>query len=199
MNHKEIIFPDIDISHDEGNPEYIANGMSTPLHNADGEIYAYKWNGLPPGHYTEYFNLCVKEQWTDTVKAYETHPDDIYNAWWYIDTHPVFWRFDQQIHEDYPRNHVSRLRHGGALNEGWPDIRPYMVDPETGKFGDGKLIWEYEFGHWPLHPDDNCGSHIPFHDPELDGDAETYEQAIVAIAKKIHDSYGNDRRIVDGE
>lgn len=200
MKHKNWVLPDIDLSHDEGDPRWHnAGGGTTPAYREDGTVKWYTWNGLRPGHYRSYYQSCIADSWAATVTEYETHPDSVCNAWDYVDSHPVFWTFDRGRHEDYPKNHVSHLVHDGALRAGWPEITPHMVNPKKGKHGrvtgneknNTKLQWWYEFG--PSDMEDSSKTH----DWELDGGADTYEECVLAVARKIHKYYGNDRTLVD--
>lgn len=200
MEHKNYVLPEIDLSHDGGDPRHIEHGETTPLLNEAGEVYAYQWNGLAPGHYADYYQLCVVDCWAETVRNYETNPADIYHAWWYVDGHPVFWSFRKNIHPEYPVNHVSNLEHSGALTRGWPEITPHMVNPRTGHVADDEaenttLEWWYEFGPTNMTGEDGFTTH----DWELDGGCGSYEDCVVEIALKIHDMYGNDRVLVDDE
>jgi hypothetical protein len=213
VEHKEIVWPDVDLSHDEGDPawhEAQASGEalgacgSTPLRNEDGEIYGYQWNGLEPGHYAEYWQLCVKDEWEQLSAAYELAPDDVHHAYWYVDSHPAFWCFEKKFTER-PENHLSNLVHNGA----WPrsvDLAPHKVDPVTRRIEDEEsrnilTEWWYEFGPWDLLPRVHGSDAEPrqscYHDYLLDGGALTYDQAVLDIALKVHTHYGNDRRIVD--
>ena len=175
LPHKEIVLPDVDLSFDDN----------------------------PPGHYAEYWRLCFVESWADNVARYEADPDDVHAAWWYIENHPVFWQFSQPRPEQYPRNHISRLQAEGALSHlsqdgamrrGWPEIIPFR--DEKG------MSWSYEFGkralfREELHP--GTFGFDTYNDWKLSGYADTYEQAVIEIARKIYDNYGNDRRVVDSE
>lgn len=200
MKHKDILFPDVDLSHDEGDPRWHEAGGKefTPEYKKDGAIRSYIWTGLAPGFWREYWELCIIEQWAETVLRYEWNPDDVYCAWWYIDTHPVFWAFGKD-RDEYPKNHVARLKHEGALQEGWPYIAPHKVNPDKGRHGrvshnekkNTQLQWWFEFG--PSVLNGGCKTH----DWELDGGAATYEQCVIKIAKRIHRYYGNDRTLVD--
>jgi hypothetical protein len=199
MEHKTYTLPEINLSHDEGDPRYLAEGPTTPVLNDKGEVYAYRWNGLHPGHYAEYYRLCIVEEWERIVTEYESNPDSSFHAWYYIDNHPMFWEFHP--HKGFPVNHVSVLLHNGAWSRGWPEITPHMVCPATNIIEDDdelntRLEWWYEFGRNALFPDKD-GVQIPTHDCEMDGGASTYEEAVVAIAGKIHEHYGNDRVIAD--
>lgn len=195
-----IVLPEIDLSHDDGDQSWHdAGGQDmTPEYKEDGTVKHYRWNGLGPGHYAEYWRLCVVESWEETVIGYEHNPDDVYHAWWYVDNHPVFWQFKTERNKDYPANHVSHLVHGGAFSEGWPAIIPHKVNPDTMRIEKDRSLntmveWWYEFGPTDLFG--GCKSH----DYKLDGGAATYEQCVIEVAAKIHKYYGNDRMLVDRE
>jgi len=112
--------------------------------------------------------------------------DDFFNAWHFIMDHPMF-RDDEGL--DNP--HI--------------DIFVAKVNPITGEVDDDKSlntkteVW-LECGphisHAQLVKDgDEAAEHYPFgtpsHDTDLDCGAETYEQAIVILAKAIFDKYGD--------
>lgn len=205
LAHKPCTLPDVDLSHDEGDPSWYAAGgeRSTPVLGADGRILHYRWNGLEPGHYASYWQLCVAGPWEEAVRSYEESPGDVFRAWVYADGHPVFWRFSQERHPGYPANHVSRLTFSGALTRGWPEVTPYRVCPETGRREDDGArntvtAWWYELGPERLLPDED-GCQVPWHDYKLDGSAATYEEAVIALARAIHENYGNDRSVVDSQ
>lgn len=148
----------------------------------------------PPGHYAEYWRLCFAESWVENVARFEKNPEDVHAAWWYIDGHPVFWQFNQPRPDEYPENHISRLEGEGAMARGWPEIIPFR--DEEG------VAWGYEFGKRSLFREANHPGEPFFdtyHDYLLDGHEKTYDLAVIAIAKKIHQHYGNDRRVVDSE
>jgi hypothetical protein len=187
LPHKPYLLPAVDLSHDDGDPRWHAAGEDATAVVRDGVIIHYRWNGLAPGHYSEYWRLCVVEHWAELVERFEQSPEDVYTAYWYIDNHPVFWQF-QEPRDGFPEDHVSFLEHEGAMSRGWPEITPHK--DEEG------LFWSYEFGPRLLHPDQN-GFRGSFHDWKLDGTSLTYELALLAVAGKIHKHYGNDRQVVD--
>lgn len=204
---KDIIFPAVDTSHDEGDPRWHEAGGSsfTPVYDDSGYIRHYLWNGLEPGNHARFWKEVIRDSWIETARKFEDDPEDIYRAWCYVDSHPAFWRFrEPYAHQrDYPRNHVTFLQWEGTLRAGWPSIEPHKVNPDTGHAEylstlNTQLEWWYEFGPYMLHPGEH-GELVPFHDTSLDGSAPTYEQAIVDIAGKMWEHYGNDRRIVDSE
>lgn len=189
LPHKPYLLPAVDLSHDDGDDRWHEAGENATAVMKDGVIIHYRWNGLAPGHYAEYWRLCVVEHWAELVTRFESDPYDVYAAFWYIDNHPVFWSFrDKRESDDRPADHVSFLEHEGTMVRGWPEITPHMDE-------DG-LFWAYEFGPRTLHADQD-GYRGPVHDWKQDGNAVTYELAVIAIAGKIHQHYGNDRQVVD--
>lgn len=202
LPHKEYALPEVDLSHDEGDPRWHAAGGkgSIPVHDDQGRVLHYSWTGLHPGHYAEYWRLCVAGPWEEAVRAYEASPGDAFSAWTYADCHPVFWKFRGRRREDYPVNHVSGLTASGALTRGWPEVTPHRVCPETGRHEDDAARntatqWWYELGPEKLLPDGE--GDCPWHDYALDGGAATYEDAVIALARVIYDNYGNDRQVTD--
>jgi hypothetical protein len=226
LRHKDIVLPEVDLSHDEGSPEWHAAGgqVFRPVYREDGTIRHYRYTGLPPGHYREYYQDCIVQEWDDTVARYEDDCQDVHAAWWYLAKHPVFWRFDlKRGRPGYPVNHVSRLEADCSWVQpperrflrtalkplpwlyGSITIDPHLVDPVTPPVeGDQSrntaLEWWYEFGPHDLLPVQH-GSEPPcqasWHDYPLDGGAPTYEKAVLEIAAKVWVYYGNDRRVID--
>ena len=189
LPHKEYVLPSVDLSHDEGDARWHEAGEDATAIMQDGEIIHYRWNGLAPGHYQEYWRLCVVDHWAELVRRYEENPEDTYAAYWYIDNHPVFWQFGEQADDDdRPADHVSCLEHEGAMTRGWPEITPHADE--------GGLFWSYEFGPRLLTPDVN-GFRGSVHDWQLDGTSLTYELAVLAVAGRLHMHYGNSREVVD--
>jgi hypothetical protein len=223
LNHKEIVFPEVDTSLDDGDPEW---------HEAGGKEFVregehYRWTGLEPGFWTGYWGY-VKQDWEETVTVYETDPLDVVSAYRYVDLHPVFWTFSRNIatfkvtrhavipgdldvarlrvqqltyrdREGYPGNHLRFLEFEGALRRGFPSIDPHRVCPETGRVEEDEsrntaTEWWYEFGPYPL---DTAEQGCPWHDYQLDGGAATFEVALTELAGKVWEYYGNDRRVVD--
>ena len=202
LEHKDFVLPEVDLSHDEGDPDWHAAGGkgSSPVLREDGSIRHYCWNGLPPGSYAEYYRLCVLEDWQEISEAYEADPDDVLAAWYYLDRHPAFWKFSKNRinREEYPANHVCFLEHEGAMRSGWPDITPHKVNPLTRSIEEDhslntELEWWYEFG--PSSLEDGHS----WHDYKLDGGASSYEECAIRIARKVWYYYGNDRRVIDSE
>lgn len=142
------------------------------------------------------------EEWAAYVKAYEDNPDDFYNAYRFLNNHPAFWKF--YGHPEAP--HADRFHEKMLISDRGVEHRIEVwvakVNPDTGRTEDdpglntktevwletGKIRWPEK--HFR-------GYDIPFHDHELDCGGDTYEQAIVNMARLVHDKYGNDRQVCD--
>jgi hypothetical protein len=189
LPHKEYVLPVPDLSPREDDPEQIARSRTWRRRSS----------------YENYWTLCVADSWAAVVAAYEASPDDVHAAYWYLDNHPVFWRFrEPPFLSGQPRDHVSSLEHGYAFRRGLIEIAPHKVNPATERQEDDDMLntrleWWYEFGPHDLLPRDEAGVQVQatWHDYLLDGGAATYEQAVVDIAYKVWEHYGNDRVIVD--
>lgn len=211
--HKDYVLPEILLDPDEGSeswhlaqaatpPPDDESGTFTPVPGPDGKVHRYTWNGLQPGFWHDYWQDCIVDPWAKTVAGYEADPDDVQSAWLYLDYHPAFWHFDKKTRDSYPPTHLGRLKYEHNILEGWPEIIPHKVCPETDAIEDDhslntRLQWWYEFGPWNLFPDEH-GTYA-IHDYKLDGGADTYEQAILDVARKVWENYGNDRQVIDSE
>jgi hypothetical protein len=139
-------------------------------------------------------------EWRRTIRAFEEEPDDFYNAWHYLNDHPLFWYFAGNRHKPLPFNekYIETQR-------GMPealDISVMKVNPATGRISCDKSentkteVW-YEIcvvSEWPAQYDA-----IRTHVWQIDGGGDTYEQAIVKAARQLHETYGNDRQTFDAE
>lgn len=189
LPHKDYVLPVPDLSPREDDPEQAARGRHWRRRSS----------------HTEFWDLCVAGNWADVVAAYEANPDDVHAAYWYLDAHPVFWRFrEPPLLAGLPLDHVSLLERGYAFQRGLIEIEPHRVNPATGCQEDEpglntKLEWWFEFGPYDLLPHDESGVPVQgtWHDWMLDGGAATYEEAVTDIARKVWVNYGNDRAIVD--
>lgn len=198
LEHKPIVFPEVDLSNDDADPEW--NGSE--FIEIPGRS-VYRWVS-PPGVAAAAWKV-FQQEWVDIVTRYEADPDDFMNAWYYLDGHPAFWTFRQEFKcEEWPPNHLHRLEHQQGITR-CIFITPHKVNPETLAIDEDESLntltqlW-YELGKMDLLPGDHGGgvavtSH--WHDWQLDGGAGTYEAAIIDIARKVWESYGNDRIIVD--
>lgn len=138
-----------------------------------------------------------EEEWRKVVLAFEEN-QSVYNAYWYVALHPMFYFFMPPFKDGRaPRVHERHLVH----EQGWQQvqIQPHLVNPATMRISDDPSLnthtefW-YEFG--PTLFGHDAGAGISGHDQECDDGAKSYDDAIVAVAKKIHEVYGNDREAV---
>jgi hypothetical protein len=134
-----------------------------------------------------------REEWSDLVTRFEANPT-FYNAWHYLNGHPVFWDF---FHKDDQGNKVIHekwlVTNRGMKEVNGLEIEVVRYDPKTKALSDDparntKLGFWYEFSmtQW------NSDAHV--HAYTMDGGADTYEEAVVKAAKHLHRKYGNDRR-----
>jgi hypothetical protein len=144
-----------------------------------------------------------ESDWDDTVHVFEANPRSFYNAWHYLNNHPVFWTFGEPRDGKVPEVHERNLQHEHGMTFGnGLEVTVHRVDPKTNSTSEDPArntrteVWyELSLTHWPTHP------HYPIHihDYEGDGGAKTYEKAIVRAARKVHELYGNDRKILDAQ
>ena len=143
-------------------------------------------------------------RWTKVVSLFENE-QSLYNSWQYLNNHPIYYFFDGKVwnedripnrfHEYYLQSDIAHIMHA------W-EIDPHLVNPATDMIDkDGekntKLRWWMESGPLLWGEDPNlAGSPVRGHDPDLDCGADTYEEALIKLAKRVHDVYGNDRRKV---
>lgn len=132
-----------------------------------------------------------ESEWYEIVERFETN-QSLYNAYRYIQYHPVFWRF--QGIGDWELFHERCLYIEGGIREGI-EFTVVRVDPATQSISlDPALntqvqIWfEFSIAHQWLQDG------MRLHDYKLDGGASSYEQALIKAAKRLHRRYGNDRR-----
>jgi len=135
--------------------------------------------------------LRVKE-WAETSAHYHAQPDDFHAAWWYLQQHPI-------VHDEVAASYFEESF----------DVYVVKVDPHTSTIEDDKArntqtqVW-LEFGpryfEVDMSPEEWCANHydlfdgsVPSHDVELDCGADTYEQAIVELARRVSERYGDDR------
>ena len=195
--HKDYELPMVSLTHDEADPEWETYGETGhKIEGEDGKTY-YRWH-RPPGVHSNYWAV-IQDNWKEIVEQYEAHPLDFYSAYHYLDSHPVFWKFNPHP-QDTKReaNHLMYLEHEYGVMRGIL-IFPVKCSEQHKIEDDADLntkteVW-YEFGPVTLIPDEYGNSH--WHDYFLDGGADTYEQVIVQVAGKVWKHYGNDRRIID--
>jgi hypothetical protein len=197
VKRKTIVFPEVDTSHDEADPEWQGKNFERVRSGSH-----YRWM-RPPGIYKRAWR-GVRESWIRIAREYETEPRDFHNAWHYLNNHPIYWKFSQSRSDDRPPNHYSRLIHTHGISR-CVDIDVVQVNPDTETIEEEEAkntatrVW-YETGQFDLLPReyefDMRGQH-QWHDWKIDGGAPTVEEAIIKLAHKIHKKYGNDRRYAD--
>lgn len=146
--------------------------------------------------------LYLELEWSETVRAYEANPSSFYNAWRYLDNHPIYWQLSRYPGKnDVPRQHMRNLDHGNGFGNGgiWMSVERVDV---TGKVSrDPALnrrteVW-LETGEWSWAESEHGASH--YHNYKLDCGGPTYEAAVVKMARNVHRFYGNDRRRCEPE
>ena len=200
LNHKDIEFPEVDLSGDEGSPEYEGEEFV-----AIPDTNHARW--IRPPQVSENYWKVVQDDWREIVTEYETSPDDFVTSWHYLNDHPIYWTFDQTYdNPEWPPNHMHRLRHLEGIAQ-CVDLMVAHVHPDTLLVDKDPAkniatrVW-YETGHRDLLPAEYEYGHIgqhQWHDWKLDGGAATVEAAIIELARKIWEKYGNDRRVADAE
>ena len=146
------------------------------------------------------------KEWRDTVVAYEAHPEDFFNAWHYLNDHPIFYHFggpSTSIQEN-----EQCLIHGDGIERTY--FMVVRADPKTRRiennparntrtyvwFETGPWLWESEWVAQGADPDHIGPWGIGQHDISLDGGAPSFEKAVIKLARWVHNLYGNDRRKV---
>lgn len=153
-----------------------------PEIDCSGESSVLGWKTLYPD-----LQQMRKEEWERRARAYEADPEDFHTAWHWLNNHPVFWYFGKERHE---RN----LCADRGVFEGLEFV-PVKVNPETLRIDDDSSkntlvqIWVEVFMSSLRQP----GGGIRLHDVECDTGGATYEEAVVKVAKRIYERYGNDR------
>jgi hypothetical protein len=140
-----------------------------------------------------------ESEWRDTVHAFEANPGSFYNAWHYLNNHPVFWTFGWVRDGRIPEVHERELQHEYGFPEGI-EISVTRVDPKIRSISQDPAlntrleVW-YELSVTPWPTDEHYPTRI--HAVQGDGGARTYEKAIIKAARKVHEMYGNDRRALE--
>ncbi len=200
LPHKEIVFPAVDLSDDDGDPVWPMRHEIYEQEKAEGEHH-YRWLCPPRVHHN--FWEVVKGAWDETSRAYEVNPDSFHDSWHYLNDHPMFWKFTEHRNSDKPKNHVSMLERDCGFGSNSIDVMVVLVDGTGTINEDDSLntqteVW-LETGKWNLFADDHEHSsvHCHWHDIELDCGGPTYEAAVITLARLVWEKYGNDRLIAD--
>ncbi len=129
-----------------------------------------------------------RERWEFICRGYEQNPDDFYNAWMWVHHHPIFWYFAPR------RRHESTLCWERGTDEGL-EFRVVKTDPETKRIEDDEerntltQVWVEVFPS-SLKDDGRDGR---LHDYLCDTGGDTYEEAVIEVAREIYGRHGNDR------
>jgi hypothetical protein len=201
LQPKDIALPDVSTADDSPLEGFMRQCYTQDEYATRGEFYA----SLQEDRIRE---------WTETVRAFETEPNDFYNAWQYLDTHPAHWRFRGDDGMTAPEERITEWNLCAEYGVNYAvDICVTKVNSATGRREDDRdntltEVW-IELGktNWPGPPEEGdyiCKGEIyprdhSYHDPTLDCGGESMEAAIIAAAVSIHTHYGNDRRICDKE
>lgn len=162
---KPIIWPEVDCS---GHPR-------------QDSLVDVSW----PTLYQDLQKMRMKE-WTTRAQMYERDPENLMNAWWWLQKHPIFWYFGKHQHE------VSLCWELG-VDEGL-EFRPTLVDPETRRIEKPRSRNTHLEFWVEVFPASLRNREIRLHDYECDTGGDTYEEAIVKVAKEIYERHGHDRQ-----
>jgi hypothetical protein len=187
---------------EDGTRWHEMNGMT--LYQRPSERH---WTMRPPTeqerwHNTEQLAAYRAEGWASTVAAYAANPADVLAAWRYLTAHPVFWTYvaPRDLADIDPRE-VGEATWARIQAEGWLSDSDGLasLDITLGR-SEGRLEVRMEHGPvlWPLdvtvqHRTGLRVGGTPSHDPSLDVAEPTWEDAIVALAAKVRERYGDDR------
>jgi hypothetical protein len=192
---------------EDGTRWHEMNGLT--LYQRPGER---NWTMRPPSpqerrHNTEQLAAYRAEKWASTVAACAANPADVLAAWRYLTAHPVFWTYllPGELADVDPRE-VDEATWARVEAEGWLSDSNGLahLDVNLGR-SEGRLEVRMEHGPvlWPLDvpPQHRTGLRVggtPAHDPSLNVAGPTWEEAIVAMAAKVRQRYGDDRARVPG-
>lgn len=115
----------------------------------------------------------LHREWADIAEAYERAPGSLRHAWLYLGHHPAFWTISERV--------------GGfhvATGAGWYQSIELGVDEDNS-------VWiEIQPALWPDDPVPEEGEH------HLEVKAASYELAVLAAARLVHQHYRNDREFL---
>jgi hypothetical protein len=163
--HKPWALPELDISGDEGHPDWTPGEEDALFRKTGPETVELH---RPPGVYASWLQN-IRENRDRDVTAYEADPRSLAAAWSWLDSHPLFWT----VAPGYPRNHVRLVTDSLGVARGL-DLFPAAVPGGT------EIRYEVM-----ISPD--------LHDWELDGSCGSWEEVILEAARKVHLAHGNDR------
>lgn len=157
--------------------------------------------GLPPflrGNVHLYARLQEyrEDRWLKLVSAYEANPREFYNAYRWLNEHPVFYTFPYRMGQDLPQ-HERYLQDDRGMYEGI-EFTVVRVDPKTEAISEDQAL-NTEVRFWYEICLGQFNSPFRLHDTDLDNGAKTYEKAVVKAARAVHKRYGNDRKKLEEE
>ena len=187
---------------EEGTRWQEINGLT--LYQRPGER---NWTMRPPtpeerGHNREQLAGYRAEEWASTVAAYTANPADVLTAWRYLTAHPVFWSYlVPNDLADVDTREINEATWARIEAEGWLSDSDGLANLDVSLVRVGGML-ETRLEHGPvLWPLDVPAQHrtglrvggTPSRDPNLDVTEPTWEEAIVVLAAKVHQRYGDDR------
>lgn len=174
----------------------------------DGDLHMpYKIVGSDEEHFFDEVGFWKeiqrihRDEWTETVNAYEANPNDFHDAWHYVNGHPAFWVITAWSFEREGLHEKAHIDYNGGMAN-CVDVHVTRVNPASDEISDDRAlntktqIW-LECGKYPWPGDDCFETGNTYHDCHLDSYADTYEEAVINLAYRIHEAYGNDRRVCD--
>jgi hypothetical protein len=134
-----------------------------------------------------------EDRWRRLVLAYEEDLTDFYCAWRWLNEHPIFYRCHRELHE-------RSLTDDRGILDSCVEVKPVKVNPKTARISEDdtkntKLEFWVEVFPRSIKPEHN----VSLHDYLRDTGGDTYEKAIITVAKSIYDHHGNDRAVLDKE
>lgn len=134
------------------------------------------------------------QRWERIARQYEANHDDFYAAFRFLNNHPAFYR--------WPSDNLSRderyLIHDRGVSYGL-DMMVVKVNPKTrridkpNRLNTKTEVWLELMVPWWGASD----NHVSMHWWEADIGGDTYDQAVIRLARNVHKLIGNDRRQVD--
>lgn len=190
LPHKLVVFPDLDTQ-----PRWIGPGERR---FGGKDLHKRLWD-------------YARRDWTDIAETYEANPYSFYNAWRYLNHHPMYWQLtgapvvtghDDDGNAVTSLNHAARLVHDNGITG--IDVFVVRVDERGVRQADPALntrteVW-LETGEvaWVTSPFGTQPGDR-YHNYKIDTSAATYEEAVIRLARKVWKAYGNDRRKCEPE
>lgn len=141
-----------------------------------------------------------RQKWKQVIEDFEEDPN-FFNSYQYLQHHPLFYRF--AFAPSRPKIlHERDLSEDRGMDSEICNLGVYKVDPATGRPNDSdeskntQVRFHFEAG--PTRWKDQGGEMLDYQqqltiDPDLCVSAQSYEQAVIYLALRVHEVYGNDR------